>query len=263
MKKLKLTDILLLSVAGTLDLFQEIKDPGGLFSNYYENFYGFVPNRWKKHNYYTLVSRLIAEKKIKKNNKNHERKYQITPKGLSQLQKRQLLLTLQKGKWDGKWRILIFDIEEANRAVRNTLRYQIKELGFGYLQKSVWISPYDVIKKLEKYLQMYNLKEKVILIESSKLSIPNKELALIVWPINKIQSSYEEIYRRFCKISNLAINKKINKKQRAVFNKTYKELIYVILQDPHLPKEFLPKDWPYRKTVELAKKLRSTFFNYK
>ena len=46
-------------------------------------------------------------------------------------------------KWDGKWRIVIFDIKEARREVRDKLRTSLVQLGFMRLQHSVWVSPYD------------------------------------------------------------------------------------------------------------------------
>lgn len=258
MKKLKLTDILLLSIGGILDIFQEIKDPGGIYSKYYENFYGFVPDRWKRQNYYSIVSKLLEQNKIHRIKKGTSHSYDITSKGLLHLQKRRLLNILQGKKWDKKWRILIFDIEEINKNLRNNLRDTIKEFGFGYLQKSVWISPYDVFKKLEEFIQMRKLQNNIILIESKKLSIPNQELASIVWQIDKVKSNYNQIYKD---LYNISIKRKLKKYKdlKPEFNKIYKQLISTILKDPHLPKEFLSHKWPYQKTVSLAKKLRHYF----
>lgn len=44
--------------------------------------------------------------------------------------------------WDGKWRIVIFDIREKRRRVRNKLRTLLKSAGMVRLQDSVWIYPY-------------------------------------------------------------------------------------------------------------------------
>ena len=46
-------------------------------------------------------------------------------------------------KWDGKWRMVIFDIPEQRRKVRGRLREIMQEVGFVRLQDSVWIFPYD------------------------------------------------------------------------------------------------------------------------
>jgi phenylacetic acid degradation operon negative regulatory protein len=43
--------------------------------------------------------------------------------------------------WDGKWRMVVFDLPEEQRVLRNALRKQLRAARFGGLQGSVWISP--------------------------------------------------------------------------------------------------------------------------
>ena len=50
---------------------------------------------------------------------------------------------ITKKRWDGKWRVLIFDIPERRRIVRDRIRIMLQEVGFVRLQDSVWIFPYD------------------------------------------------------------------------------------------------------------------------
>ena len=53
-------------------------------------------------------------------------------------------VAIQKPKrWDGKWRVLIFDISESKKALRNKVRSTLVTLGFVRLQDSVWVHPYD------------------------------------------------------------------------------------------------------------------------
>lgn len=46
-------------------------------------------------------------------------------------------------KWDGKWRVVSFDIKERRRAVREQLRLTLGSVGFVHLHHSVWVHPYD------------------------------------------------------------------------------------------------------------------------
>ncbi len=46
-------------------------------------------------------------------------------------------------KWDGRWRIVIFDISEKRRSLRIRVRHLLERLGFVRLQDSVWVHPYD------------------------------------------------------------------------------------------------------------------------
>ena len=69
----------------------------------------------------------------------------LTPKGEAKL--RQLELHEYKTKkpklWDKKWRILIFDIREERRSLRDKVRNTLIAIGFQRLQDSVWVYPYD------------------------------------------------------------------------------------------------------------------------
>lgn len=46
-----------------------------------------------------------------------------------------------KRRWDGQWRLVLFDVPEARSTARDKLRRYLRSRGFGYLQNSVWITP--------------------------------------------------------------------------------------------------------------------------
>ena len=46
-------------------------------------------------------------------------------------------------KWDGVWRLVIFDIPEVRKTARDAMTFKLQEMGFYLLQKSVFISPYE------------------------------------------------------------------------------------------------------------------------
>jgi len=60
-------------------------------------------------------------------------------------------------KWDGKWRIVIFDIPEDRRAKRDAFRTRLKRLGFLELQKSVWISPIDYEREINYLIEVFDI----------------------------------------------------------------------------------------------------------
>ena len=51
--------------------------------------------------------------------------------------------TKKPQRWDGKWRLLIFDIPEYRRGLRDKIRQTLGGIGFVRLQNSVWVYPYD------------------------------------------------------------------------------------------------------------------------
>ncbi|MBI5045491.1 MAG: hypothetical protein HZC14_00540 [Candidatus Niyogibacteria bacterium] len=82
----------------------------------------------------------------------------LTEKGRQKLLKYELgEIVIDKPKqWDGKWRIIIFDIKETKRGVRDIFRERLVCFGFVKLQNSVWVYPYEceeVIILLKSYLK--------------------------------------------------------------------------------------------------------------
>jgi len=68
----------------------------------------------------------------------------ITSRGEKQLRSLSLLLARPRApkRWDKKWRVLIFDIPEKRRDVRDRVRDLLRGSGFGRIQDSVWLYPY-------------------------------------------------------------------------------------------------------------------------
>lgn len=73
-------------------------------------------------------------------------------------------------EWDGKWRVVIFDIPEEKRIIRNLFRRNLKKWGFKHLQKSVWFSKRDVFNKVESYVKRVGIEQWVAVMEVTRLS---------------------------------------------------------------------------------------------
>ncbi len=79
-------------------------------------------------------------------------------------------------KWDGRWRGIVFDIPEKKRVVRDFLRRYLHELGCYQLQKSIWITPYNITKYLKVYIQNAKLSKWVNIIEINDIYPHNESL---------------------------------------------------------------------------------------
>ena len=75
----------------------------------------------------------------------YDDKLRITEKGKFYLDREEMYSEIKNRnrKWDGKWRVLAFDIPEKRRFVRNQIRKALISIGFMRLQDSVWIYPYN------------------------------------------------------------------------------------------------------------------------
>lgn len=75
-------------------------------------------------------------------------------------------------KWDGKWRILIFDIPSRPKIynlAREALRNKIKELGFCQMQKSTWVYPYECEDELLFIAEAFEIQKYIELLTVEKM----------------------------------------------------------------------------------------------
>jgi len=72
-------------------------------------------------------------------------------------------------KWDGKWRIIMFDIPEKLKGLRDSLRIHFQEIGLRELQKSVFVYPYPCNKEIEFIIELYNARRHVRFILAEKI----------------------------------------------------------------------------------------------
>ena len=102
---------------------------------------GFLPNKRQKEIIRASRERLVRQGLLRW----EVNKLRLTPTGTAALRKLELAdYKLQKPKrWDGKWRVLIFDIPEKRKGLRDKVRRTLTAVGFVRLQDSVWLYPYD------------------------------------------------------------------------------------------------------------------------
>lgn len=74
-----------------------------------------------------------------------------------------------KKNWDGKWRIIIFDVAELRRAGRDSFRWILKSLKFYQLQKSVYLTPYPCEDEVEYLRNYFDLGSEVQILTAAKI----------------------------------------------------------------------------------------------
>lgn len=103
---------------------------------------GILPSRRQKEIISRARNRLVEQGMISKSKDGH---LSITNEGTKMLEKltRNNYTIIQQKRWDKKWRVLIFDIPENRKMLRDKVRNTLMEIGFKRLQYSVWIYPHD------------------------------------------------------------------------------------------------------------------------
>ncbi len=100
----------------------------------------------QRYQYRTALGRLSAQGHIVFEKRNGKQYARITESGRKTIvfeQEKTKLQNAKKRRWNGRWRVVIFDIPERRRRTRDRLRNFMQEIGFMRLQDSVWVFPYD------------------------------------------------------------------------------------------------------------------------
>lgn len=96
-------------------------------------------------------SELIAQGVFRRIATQDGSRIELTEKGMriaKELSQREEVRPTKQKKWDQKWRIIMFDVWERRRKVRDELRHALEEFGFVKIQNSVWAYPYPCEKLL-------------------------------------------------------------------------------------------------------------------
>lgn len=116
--------------------------------------------------FYNNLFRLFDQGLLSKNKINGILLAKITEEG-------KIFLKRKFPEKDGVWKIVIFDIPEKHKKVRNILRAKLKELFFKKWQNSIWISPYALDKEIENELNELGKKFFVRVIKTTNINITN------------------------------------------------------------------------------------------
>jgi CRISPR/Cas system-associated endoribonuclease Cas2 len=94
----------------------------------------------------TAASRLAIKGHVRFVVKNGRKHIEITDAGKRALaleQEKARVAAMQGKRWDKRYRIVMFDIPQKRKNMRDSVRRLLRECGFLRLQDSVWIYPYD------------------------------------------------------------------------------------------------------------------------
>lgn len=154
--------------------------------------------------------------------------------------------------WDGRWRLVIFDLPTGEERVRSRLRRYLREKGFGYLQNSVWITPNPPGREMRTLGGRKTNVESFVLLEARPCAgESDADIVAGAWDfdrINQLYSEHLEILRKRPK-GRLDSMMRANALRSWADHErlAWKE---AIARDPLLPKALLPSGYKGRKAWE-------------
>ncbi len=205
---------------------------------------------------FSSLGRLVNRGWVMKKSKRIDN-YSITIHGVNELN-RTLDAIKKEGiqTWDNCWRIVIFDIPESKRKMRDQFRLALRRQGYGLLNSSVWLTPWDRRENIKLIAKKLNLTSNMIQLETCEMTETYQNVLLTQkswdWP------ALENAYRQFLAIAEKELASFVLGEPVTRFRA--KKLVYlyaeVVKQDPLLPYDIAPNASFVRRAYDLYTKIR-------
>ncbi len=159
--------------------------------------------------------------------------------------------------WDGRWRLVLFDVPRQQNPRRDRLRLYLRRRGFGCLQGSLWITP-QPLTDIREELADSRIDVKSLVLFEGVLSGGENDAQIVVgaWDFAEINRRYAEELKVLAQFPSApphdsataaALQRWAAAERQAWFN--------AVSKDPLLPESLLPKDYlgrtAWRKRVQV------------
>lgn len=153
--------------------------------------------------------------------------------------------------WDGTWTLLGFSMPESWQRQRHLLRSRLLWAGFGSLQSGLWIAPstVDVVPLLEGLGAEGHVKV------FQARALPPTEVAEIVheaWDIDRLAERYRGFLTRWSDPAQPGARMPDSLARHLLLESDW---LQTIRNDPRVPRQHLPGDWPAEPAQDLFRTL--------
>jgi phenylacetic acid degradation operon negative regulatory protein len=148
-------------------------------------------------------------------------------------------------RWDGKWRLVLFDLPMDRQVQRGKLRRYLRARGFGCLQGSVWVTPNPTLGEREILAGGVTDVESLLLLEARPCAGErDEEIVAGAWDfpaINRRYARYLKVLERWPEeTAPNSDSPEVLLRWAADERRAWQAAVEV---DPLLPQRLLPKDY--------------------
>lgn len=149
--------------------------------------------------------------------------------------------------WSGAWSVVAFSVAEADRDLRHALRTRLRWLRFAPLYPGLWVSPRRDLEPVARALDELGVESATLFRADTVPWRRNGAGPLEAWDVAGLSRRYERFIRRFARergrLARGTITPREALVERTRLMDAWREFPR---EDPDLPAEFLPRDWPRR-----------------
>lgn len=153
-------------------------------------------------------------------------------------------------EWDGTWTLLSFSMPESWQRQRHVLRSRLLWAGFGRLQAGLWIAPSAV--DIEPLIDDLDAAAHVNVFRARALPpTDTDDLVHDAWDLADLAARYRRFLARWDR--SRPVPELPDDLARQLLLQT--EWLQLIRQDPRLPRQHLPPDWPAERAQQVFRAL--------
>jgi phenylacetic acid degradation operon negative regulatory protein len=147
--------------------------------------------------------------------------------------------------WDGLWSVIAFSIPETSRSVRENLRGRLRALGFAPLYDGMWVSPQPRLEEGLAALAELGVDNATALRATVFDGSPEQSLPVKAWNLDETRCLYEDFIAASRRLQDrLAAGTLSGAEALIARTQLMDSWRSFPRQDPRLPAEVLPPDWP-------------------
>jgi phenylacetic acid degradation operon negative regulatory protein len=154
--------------------------------------------------------------------------------------------------WDGMWSLVAFSIPESQRAARDSLRKQLRWLGFAPLYDGLWVAPRDRVAEVIGQLAELGITTATAFRASTIPGASPDGLPQRAWDLDSLRVSYDRFIASTGSLRERTLAGRVSPVVALIARtrlmsewRGFPEL------DPDLPDELLPDGWPRATAREL------------
>jgi len=147
--------------------------------------------------------------------------------------------------WDGRWRCVAFTVPENDRRLRHLLREKLRFAGYAPLYDGLWVSPNDRIPQAVRAIEDLGVPHATVLVGEIAGGVRGDGDPVSAWDLPALRAQFEAYMRRFTPALKKARAGRLGASD-AMVNNFYlvDEWLLTSLDDPDLPDDLLPANWP-------------------
>ena len=157
---------------------------------------------------------------------------------------RERIFRRKEGSWQGRWTMVIYQVPESERAVREQLRKQLVWHGFGQLSPSTWLAPHDLFAEAGE-LAAEHLSAKVDVLWCGTGDIEqDRNLAARCWDVEQLADGYRKFTSTYTHLDHPANAVRDGRQALVERMHVIGDFRRLLFRDPQLPQELQSSNWP-------------------